>query len=72
VFTAGIGEHSAEIRAATCNAFGYVGLRLDATRNESNPVDADIAEDSSAVHVLVLTAREDLAVLRQVKRVLAW
>ena len=72
VFTGGIGEHSPVIRALTCIAFGYLDLTLDPARNESDPVDIDIAAPASAVRVLVLTAREDLAILRQVKRVLGW
>jgi acetate kinase len=72
VFTGGIGEHSAEIRARVCAALGYLGVQVSAVANQSNPVDADIAQHDSAVRVLVITAREDLAVLRQVKRVLGW
>jgi acetate kinase len=72
VFTGGIGEHSAEIRAAVAERFGYVGLRLDRARNAANPVDVDVAERDSAVRVLVVTAREDLAILRQLRRVLGW
>ena len=72
VFTAGIGEHSAPIRAAVCGAFGFVGLRLDPAANESSPSDRDIALPESAVRVLVIAAREDLAILREITRVLEW
>jgi len=72
VFTGGIGERSAEIRASACASFGYLSLRLDERANAAGPVDADIATPNSAVRVLVIAAREDLAVLRQVKRVLGW
>src|SRR5580658_7179605 len=33
VFTAGIGENSAEVRAAACANFGFLGLVLDPTKN---------------------------------------
>ncbi len=73
VFTAGIGEHSAPIRAAICDAFGYLGLRLDAELNGGSARDdRDISLDASAVRVLVIAAREDLSILHQVKRVLGW
>jgi acetate kinase len=72
VFTAGIGEHSAPIRAAVCSAFGFVGLRLDPAANESSPRDRDVALPESAVRVLVIAAREDLAILREMLRVLEW
>jgi len=72
VFTAGIGEHSAVVRDAVCRAFGYVGLRLDQAANAASPADRDISLPESAVRVLVIAAREDLAILRQVKQVLGW
>ena len=33
VFTGGIGEHSAEVRAAICETLGFVGVSLDAAAN---------------------------------------
>lgn len=72
VFTGGIGEHSAEIRAAACERFGFLGLELDAARNAARPADADVASAASRVRVLVIAAREDLAILRQVRAVLKW
>jgi acetate kinase len=70
VFTGGIGEHSAPIRAAVSSAFGYVGLQLLPARNEARSADTDIADRESAVRVLVITAREDLSILREAKRLL--
>ena len=58
---------------AVCEAFGYIGLRLDPSSNGgSSPADRDIALQASAVRILVIAAREDLSILRQVKRVLRW
>jgi acetate kinase len=72
VFTGGIGEHSAPIRAAVCEAFRYLAMHLDLAINDASPVDRDLASAESGIRVLVVTAREDLSVLRQVKRVLNW
>jgi acetate kinase len=72
VFTGGIGEHSGAIRARVAAALGYLGLRLDPAANTSVASDGDIATADSSVRVLVITAREDLAVLREVRRVLGW
>jgi acetate kinase len=72
VFTGGIGEHSAEIRTLACRNFEFVGLRLDETRNADTVGDRDVAAADSAVRVLVIAAREDLTILRQVCRVLKW
>lgn len=70
VFTGGIGEHSAPIRAAVSAAFGFLELQLDPALNDANPADADIASSSSRVRVLVVTAREDLSVVREVRTLL--
>jgi acetate kinase len=67
VFTAGIGEHSAPIRAEICKAFRYIGLRLDSARNSNAAPDTDVAARASAVRVLVVAAREDLTIVRKVK-----
>ena len=72
VFTGGIGEHSSTIRARVVDGFAYVGARLDLSSNASAPVDQDVAPADSAVRILVITAREDLTILRHVKRLLGW
>jgi acetate kinase len=43
VFTAGIGESSTPVRAATCAALDFLGLNIDRDKNEQQPYDADIA-----------------------------
>ncbi len=65
IFTGGIGEHHAELRAAVCEAFGFLGLTLALDKNEDSPVDADIASPESAVRVLVIEAQEDWAIARE-------
>lgn len=72
VFTGGLGEHSAAIRARTCDRLGYLGVRLDDAANTGPSGDADVADATSTARVLVVAAREDLAILRQVKRLLGW
>lgn len=62
VFTAGIGEHSASIRAETCEALAFLGLQIDSAQNESSPVDQDIAAADSTVRVLVIKTQEDWAI----------
>lgn len=65
VFTAGIGENSAEIRAAACANLGFLGLALDAERNLALPTESDISTAGSTVRVLVLSAQEDWAIARE-------
>jgi acetate kinase len=66
VFTAGIGEHSPEVRAAACANFGFLDLKLDAAKNaasqSSTPADQDISTAASKVRVLVVRAQEDWAI----------
>ncbi len=65
VFTGGIGENSAQVRAATCGNFSFLGLALDPTKNSAKPVDIDIATAESTVRILVLRAQEDWAIARE-------
>ena len=62
VFTAGIGEHAASIRAAACEAMDFLGLKLDTKKNNNHPVDQDIAMVASAIRVLVIHTQEDWAI----------
>ena len=65
VFTAGIGENAAEIRRATCAKLGFLGVQLDAKKNSSADLDAEISGSKSAVRVLVIRAQEDWAIARE-------
>jgi len=65
IFTAGVGENSAEVRHATCRQLGFLGLKLDAGANARPAVDGDIATSDSAVRVLVIRAQEDWAIARE-------
>ncbi len=65
VFTAGIGEHSARIRAEACGPFAYLGLRLDPERNATAQGDQSIAAADSAVQVLVVRTREEWQIARE-------
>jgi acetate kinase len=70
VFTAGIGENSAEVRAAACETLSFAGVQLDAAKNARSPADADISSSGSAVRVLVIKAQEDWAIARDCFRIL--
>jgi acetate kinase len=70
IFTAGIGEHSARVRAEVCARLGFIGIGLDYERNKSSTPDMDVATSESAVRVLVIAAREELVVARAVRTLL--
>ncbi len=64
VFAGGVGEHAAEVRAETCAAFAFLGLRLDAARNAQSPADALISADESSMRVLIVRTQEDWVIAR--------
>lgn len=70
VLTGGVGEHSPEVRGALGAALGYLGVALDGAANRSTAGDGDISAPGAAVRTVVVTAREDLEIRRQVLEVL--
>lgn len=59
VFTAGVGENLPPVRAAACAAFEFLGLKLDAAKNENRPRDQEISAADSTVKVWVIHTQED-------------
>jgi len=70
VFTAGIGENSASMRANVCSRLGFLGVELDEGANEAATPDADIAADDARVRVVVLEAHEDVVAARAARQLL--
>ena len=53
---------SPQVRAAACELFAFLGLEIDARKNEGKPIDEDIATHELQVRVLVIQAQEDWAI----------
>ena len=71
VFTAGIGENRAELRAAICANLDQLGIQLDPAKNDSlRATEGVISTESSRVKVLVIPTNEELVVAREAKRLL--
>jgi acetate kinase len=70
VFTGGIGENSAEIRARVCEGLGWMGVELDAALNEShtNRREGVISRAGSRVAVYVIPTDEELLIARDTVR----
>src|SRR5438046_5502889 len=64
VFSAGVGENSAEVRDTACKQLGFLGLKLDDAANAEHPPDGDIAAPDSSVRVPIIRAQEDWAIAR--------
>jgi acetate kinase len=71
VFTGGVGENAPVIRARAVAGLAYLGLAFDPDRNAAARADADISAGGAAAATLVVSAREDLEIAREVRRVLA-
>jgi acetate kinase len=71
VLTGGVGEHAWQVRAELAAALAHLGIALDDDRNRATTSDADISAAGAAVTTVVVTAREDLEIRRQVLAVLA-
>jgi acetate kinase len=70
VFTGGVGENAAEIRAGAADGLGFLGVHLDPARNSDSPADRVISPGGAPVGTLVIAAREDLEIARQVRSAL--
>lgn len=64
VFTAGVGENSADVRAAACAGLQYAGVKLDMTKNKRSPADQDISDPASPVRIMIIAAGEDWEIAR--------
>jgi acetate kinase len=70
VFTAGVGEHSSQVREAICSGLECLGLELDCAANATCRPDGDVACHDSRSRILVIATREDVMMLREVLCVL--
>ncbi|MBY0460505.1 MAG: acetate/propionate family kinase, partial [Gemmataceae bacterium] len=68
VFAGGVGENAPEIRARVCDGLGFLGVRIDPSRNAANA--AVISENGSPVAVRVIRTDEELTIARTVVKVL--
>ena len=73
VFTGGIGENSAEIRARICAELNWLGVELDPELNSKHGAgkDGQIGSDSSRVSVYVIPTNEELLIARDTVRVVS-
>ncbi len=67
VFTGGVGEHAPAVRAGAAAGLGFLGVKLDAARNGTARTDGELSAPGAAVRTLVVQAREDLEIARQVR-----
>lgn len=71
VFTGGVGEHSATVRARAAAALEFLGVAVDDKANEQANGDTDVSSVGATVRTVVVAAREDLQVAHEVRALLA-
>jgi acetate kinase len=73
VFTGGVGERAPRVRQLVANGLAFLGVNVDPEENAatSPSFDRDISELNAPVRTLVVAAREDLEIAREVRGVLA-
>ena len=70
VFSGGIGENAAPIRARICDGLEFLGIQIDDSRNQRS---ADvISPEGARVSVRVIPADEEQVISRSVQAVLGW
>jgi acetate kinase len=69
VFTGGIGEHAAPVRARICRNLGFLGVYVDDERNSADA--AVISTDQSRATVRVMKTEEDLMIARHTQQLAA-
>ena len=65
VFTAGIGEHSSEIRRQVCERSRWLGIRLNPAANESGVECISAPDSDSAVSVWAIATDEEATIVKQ-------
>jgi acetate kinase len=69
VFTAGIGENQAALRASICARLDLLGIRLDTVANDQTRAkEGIISAPDAPVKVMVIPTNEELVVAREVRR----
>lgn len=64
IFTAGLGENSGMNRASICTNLGFMGVEVDAVKNNIRGKEAIVSTDASKVKVMVVPTNEELMIAR--------
>ena len=70
VFTGGIGEHNAELRYNVCSDMEFMGIAIDADKNEEmNAKEAKVSAENSKVQVWVIPTNEELLIAQDTEKI---
>lgn len=62
VFTAGVGENSASLRARMAEGLEYMGIRMDLAKNDFRGEERDVTAADGSVKILVIPTNEELMI----------
>jgi acetate kinase len=71
VFTGGVGENAPAVREAAASGLSFLGVEVDPELNRKIDGDGDVSAADAEVRTLVVHAREDVEVAREVRGVLS-
>ena len=69
VFTAGIGENDATVRADICEGLTNLGFKIDPERNHNR--ETIISTDDSEVTIMLIPTNEELVIARDTARLVS-
>ena len=70
VFTAGVGENDSLVRERVCAYLGYLGIEIDAEKNNKRGQAIDITKAGCKVKALAVPTNEELVIARDTKEAL--
>ncbi len=71
IFTAGIGEHSPDVRKFSCAGLENFGIKIDEDKNENYEDGiAEISTENSKVKVLIVPTNEELRIAQETKKLI--
>ena len=62
LFTAGIGENSADLREKICQGLEYMGVKVDSEKNKVRGQEAVVSTDDSKVKIFIIPTNEELMI----------
>ena len=62
IFTAGVGENSADMRLRMTSGLEYMGVKVDPEKNNCRGKEVDVSAEGATVHTLVIHTNEELMI----------
>jgi len=62
LFTAGVGENSADLRAKIVEGLDFMGIKIDPAKNNVRGKETDISAADATVHTLIVPTNEELVI----------